>query len=253
MLVLCGPRPLANLNQHIQVLGKYYNLVLPTPTRISKIGATTVTLNVGSGGERACVTSPRQLFEWASDNILAVFWILQYYKREQACLERFQRSRTIPGTRKLHSFVPISKDRVRTRVFSSSSISKEERVASCESELPVEQISGFVTSSYNGHWWVACVLQLYADTSEVRLTFLHPYGPPHSFRYPRVQDILTIPISYILTTVDPRTATGRVYTLTQKESRTASKKLKASNTVPWCIFFYFKVLYTLLISLPFVS
>ena len=176
------------------------------------------------------------------------------YKREQAYLEeRFQRSRTIPGTRKLHSFVPISKDRVRTRVFSSSSISKEKRVASCESELPVEQISGFVTSSYNGHWWVACVLQLYADTSEVRLTFLHPYGPSHSFRYPRVQDILTIPISDVLTTVDPRTATGCVYSLTQKESRPASEKLKASNTVPWCIFFYFKVLYILLISLPFVS
>lgn len=177
------------------------------------------------------IMTPRQLFEWASDNIPAVsfeYCSTEDYKREQAYLEeRFQRSRTISGTRKLHSFVPILKDRVRTRVFSSSSISKEERVASCESELPVEQISGFVTSSYNGHWWVACVLQLYADTSEVRLTFLHPHGSSHSFRYPRVQDILTIPISDILTTVDPRTATGRVYTLTQKESRTASEKLKA--------------------------
>ena len=76
------------------------------------------------------------------------------------------------------------------------------------------------------------MLQLYADTSEVRLTFLHLHGPSHSFRYPRVQDILTILISDVLTTVDPRTATGCVYTLTQKESGTASKKLKASNTVP---------------------
>ena len=59
MLVLCGPRSLANLNQHVQALGKYYNLVLPTPTRIRKIGATTVTLNVGSWGDRDCVT--RQL------------------------------------------------------------------------------------------------------------------------------------------------------------------------------------------------
>ena len=173
--------------------------------------------------------TPRQLFEWASDNIPAVsfeYCSTEDYKREQAYLEeRFQRSRTIPGTRKLHSFVPISKDRVRTRVFSSSSISKEE--ASCESDLPVEQISGFVTCSYNGHWWVACVLQLYGDTSEVRLTFLHPHGPSHSFRYPCVQDNLIIPISDVLTTVDPRTATGCVYTLTQKESRTASEKLKA--------------------------
>ena len=51
MLVLCGPRPLASLNQRIQVLGKYYNLVFPTSTRVHKIGVTTVTLNVGSGGK----------------------------------------------------------------------------------------------------------------------------------------------------------------------------------------------------------
>ena len=177
------------------------------------------------------IMTPRQLFEWASDSIPAVsfeYCSTEDYKREQTHLEeRFQQSRTIPGTRKLHSFAPISKDRVKTRVFSSSVISKEERVTSQESELPVEQISGFVTCYYNEHWWVACVLQLHADTSEVKLTFLHPHGPSHSFRYPRVQDILIIPVSDILTTVDPRTTTGRVYTLTQKESRDASEKLKA--------------------------
>ena len=64
----------------------------------------------------------------------------------------------------VHSFVLISKDKVRTRVFSYYSIPKEERVTSCESELPVEQILGFVTCYYNEHCWVACVLQLHADT-----------------------------------------------------------------------------------------
>ena len=72
--------------------------------------------------------TPRQLFEWASDNIPAVsfeYCSTEDYKREQAYLEeQFQRSQTIPGTHKLHSFVPISKDRVKVRVFSSSSISK---------------------------------------------------------------------------------------------------------------------------------
>ena len=69
------------------------------------------------------------------------------------------------------------------------------------------------------------MLQLDADNNEVRVTFLHPHGPSHSFKYPRIQDILSIPMSDILTTVDPRTATGRVYTITQKESRAASEKL----------------------------
>ena len=79
-------------------------------------------------------------------------------------------------------------------------------------------------------WKLACVLQFYADTSEVKV--LHPHGPSHSFRYPHVQDIHTIPISDILTTVDPRTTQQVLYTLTQKESRTASEKQQGSNTVP---------------------
>ena len=176
------------------------------------------------------IMTPRQLFEWACSNIPAVsfeYCSTEDYKREQTHLERrFERARTITGTRKLHSFVPISKDRVRTRIFSSSSVSKEERVTSRESELPVEQISGFVTCCYGGQWWVACVLQLDADNNEVRVTFLHPHGPSRSFKYPHIQDILSIPMSDILTTVDPRTATGRVYTITQKESRAASEKLR---------------------------
>ena len=54
------------------------------------------------------IMTPRQLFEWASDNIPAVsfeYCSTEDYKREQTHLEeRFQRSRMIPGTRKLHSF-----------------------------------------------------------------------------------------------------------------------------------------------------
>ena len=60
----------------------------------------------------------------------------------------------------------------------------------------------------------------------VKVSFLHPNGPSRSFRYPYTPDILNIPLSDILTKVDPRTVTGRVYTLTPKESRDALEKLK---------------------------
>ena len=196
------------------------------------VGATVKRLAVRASLQRPYdeqIMTPRQLFEWASKNISAVFFeysTTEDYKREQTHLEeRFQKARTIPGTRKLHSFVPISKDRVRTRVFSSSIISKEERVTLWESELPVKQITGFLTCCYDGQWWVACVLQLDADNNDVRVTLLHPHGPSPSFKYPCTQDIVSVPISQILIKVDPRTTTGRVYTLTQKESRAATEKL----------------------------
>ena len=56
------------------------------------------------------IMTPRQLFEWASSNISAVsfeYCSTDDYEREQTHLERrFQRARTIPRTRKLHSLCP---------------------------------------------------------------------------------------------------------------------------------------------------
>ena len=67
--------------------------------------------------------TPRQLL----NGLLITYLWSSLNKREQTHLEEwFQKARTISGTRKLHSFVPVSKDRVRTRVFSSSILSKEE-------------------------------------------------------------------------------------------------------------------------------
>ena len=87
--------------------------------------------------------TPRQLFEWAVDNIPAVTF--QYlteddYKSEQVLLEqRFEQSRTIPGTRKLHCFVPLSRHKVSTKAYSSSSISKVERVTIEEGDFVLDK------------------------------------------------------------------------------------------------------------------
>ena len=98
--------------------------------------------------------------------------------------------------------------------------------SSWESELLAELISGFVTLYCDEDWWVACVVQVHADTSELRLSFLHPHGPSHSFRCPYVQDILSIPMFDILSTVDPRsTKAGCVYSLIQKDTGDALEKL----------------------------
>ena len=96
----------------------------------------------------------RQLFNWASTNIPAVhfdYCTNEGYLKEQLDLEeRFQESRTIPGTRILHSFIPISDATVQVRPFSASTTFKEEKVTSQEAEISFEQISGFVTCVREG-------------------------------------------------------------------------------------------------------
>ena len=139
--------------------------------------------------------TPRQLFDWAIANVPAAhfgYCSNEDYESQQRILDqRFQQCRIIPGTRKLHSFVPVSNSTVEVRSYSASDVSRKERVLLAKDDLPPETIAGFVTCLHDENWWLACVLEV---THEVKLTFLHPPGPSSSFRYPQSQDIRTIPI-----------------------------------------------------------
>ena len=59
VIVLSGGKQLNKVATRIRRLGNHYGLTLPTPTRVRKIGATTVSLNVGTAPEAALIT--RQL------------------------------------------------------------------------------------------------------------------------------------------------------------------------------------------------
>ena len=173
--------------------------------------------------------TPRQLFDWATSSIPTIhfdYCSSDDYETEKKYLEqRFLKARTIPGTRKLHSFTPVSKDKLQVKQFSASSSCKEERVTASEDDIPPESISGFVTCLIDRKWWLACVLCLSPDESQVKLKLLHPPGPASSFKYPPSEPTITIAIKDVLTIVDPRTRTGRVYTLSQKGVKSASQKL----------------------------
>ena len=72
---------------------------------------------------------------------------------------------------------------------------------------------------------MACVLNLTPDESQVNLKLLHPPGPSSSFKYPQTGHTVMLATKDVLTIVDPRTRVGRVYTLSQKEMKSASQKL----------------------------
>ena len=149
--------------------------------------------------------TPRQLFNWVSSNLPEVhfgYCSTRDYRREEAVLEqRFKQSRKFPGTRKLHSFIPISHDQVEVRHFSTSKSFRKERVTLCKNDLPLDSIAGFVTCSSEGKRWLACVVN--QEDSTVNLTFLHPNGPSNSFKYPEQEDVRSVPLVNILILVDP--------------------------------------------------
>ena len=71
-----------------------------------------------------------------------------------------------------------------------------------DSEIPIEQLLGFVTCVYQ-KWWVACVLQVDGKNAEAQLTLLQSSGMSHSFKYPKV------PVIFTVVTRDARVSPGR--------------------------------------------
>ena len=177
------------------------------------------------------IMTPCQLFDWeftALPSIHFGYCNTEEYEGIQNSLEqRFRDSRTIPGTRTLHSFVPILRSRVRVHHFSSSATFKEERVTLKTSDLQLDSVVGFVTCLYDEKWWLACVLQIIQEDSQVKPTFLHQHGPSSSYIYLR-----TLPIKNIL---DPRSRSGRVYTLSKGETKASSGKLKQQQQNECCL------------------
>ena len=142
--------------------------------------------------------------------------------------ERFQQSKTIPGTQKLHCFVPLTKNTLCTKLYSNSGVQKEEKLASIETDgLPLEEINGFVAVVYDEMWWIGYVHNVDENDRNVKIDLLCPLGPSQSFRYPSKQNIVVVRYSDVITKVDPRTVTGHTHTISKQESKTVTDKLKA--------------------------
>ena len=92
--------------------------------------------------------------------------------------------------------------------------------------LELEEVSGFVTRSHNNQWWLQCVIETHTEAVQISLTLLHPPGPSRSYKYPDVQVVVTLPLE-----VCPCRWTGRVYTLTQKDTKARADKLE--TTIRW--------------------
>jgi len=179
------------------------------------------------------ILTPRQLYNFSCSAIPSVnfyYTTVAEHEYETTLLkERFESTRTIAVTQRLHSFQPISSNKLEVRDFSSSNDKRIECVSSVNKDggkiTKLSAIQGYVTAHYDGSWWLGCITKSMLDSEEVEVSFLHPKGPTKSFKYPPEGDILIMSQHDILTTVNPLTATGRVYTLTQEEMDLASASL----------------------------
>ena len=139
-------------------------------------------------------------------------------------IDRFKISRSKEGTQKLHAFIPKSNSKLLVKPYCRSENCKEVEVTTAFQGLNFGEIRGLVTVKYDNNWYIACVLDTFIDTFEVKVSFLLPAGPSKSFKYPQLSEQALLPISDVLTLVDPSIhKRGQVYYLTDNDADRAMR------------------------------
>ena len=96
--------------------------------------------------------------------------------------------------------------------------------------LNLADVAGYVTAVYDGHWWLASVINV--STTVGRRALELPHGPSHSYSFPQPCDTLHIHISDVLTHVEPTTETGRTCRISTEEMR--KEKTSSKENEPAC-------------------
>lgn len=170
------------------------------------------------------IMTPLHLYEWLKCNLsksMEFCYVTQdeYVKTEQYLAHRLSKAVAIPNTRKFHAFIPSTcGTKIQTKIFSFSPSSETHTILPVGEDLDFDKLTGYLVSFYNDAWWLCYILDKNADDNELKVTFLHPPGPAHSFFYPSVPDILWISSTNVICKVNPITPTGRTYTLLPDET-----------------------------------
>ena len=112
----------------------------------------------------------------------------------------------LPGTQKIHSVRPINEELLEVYAYSSTAARLERATVLEKSNIPFASIKGYCLTTYNNHCYLACVLKVKPESNEVRLSFLHPHGPAHSFVYPSTPNELLVDASDIFNTYQQQLA-----------------------------------------------
>jgi hypothetical protein len=176
---------------------------------------------------------PHQLYEWAQSSIhnLSFNFVTENECKEDGLLSsQFAATETVHGTQQLHAFMPVKKGVLNRKIYSASLNYAEECVISVLKEMiELKDITGFVTCMYDNFWWLGCALSVSEESNDIKISFLHPYGPSASYIYPATPHILWLPQSTILTKVSLNTATGCTYTLTSEETKLTAERSKNTS------------------------
>lgn len=158
------------------------------------------------------IQTPLALILWCNSNIenIKCFFVSSddISQTEIALGSRFQSSKTLPGTQKIHCFVPVDLFSVTTKFFSSSEQYTNYVIRRQElneyfldvnfSELKVDNIIACV---YLGKWYLGKILSRDEGQVEINVHFFKPPGEEltiRGFQLSAKDDVALVPLSNVI-------------------------------------------------------
>ena len=133
----------------------------------------------------------------------------------------FAKSKTVPGTRSSHHFVPISCNKIAHKLTSEGSeFLQFDFNKSLTEEIDIKKIKCFsyVSCIYDTFWWVGIVTEVNVHEGDLKIEFLHPHGSRKTFSWPSVACKCFVPTSNILCVITAPTATtGQMYQISDTD------------------------------------
>ena len=177
------------------------------------------------------ILTAKDAFLYCRENITGITFFYAHAHEVQTMRNdlksRFEKGRTVPGTRSLHWFSSQSVGSISyKRVSNDSSLSGTNNFF----EAPVKfsandiKVMSYIACVYDEKWWVGLVEEVDKDNNDIYVNFMQAFGPSKTFFWPAREDKCHVAISSICMILSiPTTTTGRSYSFAPKDLEDVQK------------------------------
>jgi len=176
------------------------------------------------------ILNPISLYEWAKKSIKNINFVYvtseEILQVEEELKPRFSTAMKVPGLMSLHSIIPLTKNSVWVKRYSSSAIGQRIQFQP-EKPTSVEDIFQFCIIIDQNTWWLAEAKEKTKD-SHNQITFekLHPSGSRRVYYYPQEKDEVSITLDRVLLHVTPVRKVEKQFSLSLKAKQLAKQEIE---------------------------
>ena len=143
--------------------------------------------------------------------------------------QRYATGNTVPGTRSFHFFCS---DQIGTVCYKRTSSDEKYAGTHCfflsAVKYTMDQLPplSYVACHYDDHWWIGTIIEKCDGGGDIKVNFLHPFGPSKSFYWPAKQDHCWVPLDkvvYKLGSPSLSSSTARRYRFTEDDLKSVER------------------------------